>query len=248
MATLRVLLLVPVFAGFGLSQIDRSAITGTVLDPSGKAIPNSSVVATNSSTGIERRTQSNAEGVYGLYDLPIGTWTAVFSASGFADTRYEGLSQTVGQTRTLNPVLRIASGGQRVTVNEPLPQGSQSSATIDQSVEDRAIADLPLNGRNWTSLTQLAPGAIDQGGSTQRSIRFTGHGRDEMNITLDGVDATGIVNQAQKAFVRLAIPISAISEFRVDSVLPTAETGDASGAQIIVGFRLRGQPFQRIAV
>ena len=55
-----------------------------------------------------------------------------------------------------------------------------------------------------------------------------------MNITYDGVDATGIVNQAQKAYVRLAIPVSAIAEFRVDTVLPTAETGYASGAQIIV--------------
>ena len=56
------------------------------------------------------------------------------------------------------------------------------------------------------------PGAIDQGGSTQRSIRFAGSGRDEMNITFDGVDATGIVNQAQKAFIRIAIPTGSIAE------------------------------------
>jgi hypothetical protein len=55
-----------------------------------------------------------------------------------------------------------------------------------------------------------------------------------MNVTLDGVDATGIVNQAQKAFVRLAIPVSSLAEFRVDTVMPTAEYGDASGAQVIV--------------
>ena len=65
-----------------------------------------------------------------------------------------------------------------------------------------------------------------------------------MNITLDGVDATGIVNQAQKAFVRLAIPLSAISEFRVDSVLPTAEYGDASGAQISVASTSGSNLFQ----
>jgi hypothetical protein len=230
----QILLLVPVVAGVGFSQIDRTAITGTVLDPSGRAIPNSLVVATSSSTGTERQTRSNAKGVYELYDLSVGTWVAVFSAPGFVDARYEGLEQTVGQTRTLNPVLRVASGGEQVTVNEALPQVSQNSASLGESVEDRAIEDLPLNGRNWASLTALAPGAIDQGGSTQRSIRFTGHGRDEMNITFDGVDATGIVNQAQKAFVRLAIPMSAIAEFRVDSVLPTAEVGDASGAQIKV--------------
>ena len=65
-----------------------------------------------------------------------------------------------------------------------------------------------------------------------------------MNITFDGVDATGIVNQAQKAYVRLAIPVSAISEFRVDTVLPSAETGDAGGAQIIVASAAGGNQFK----
>jgi hypothetical protein len=220
--------------GLGHAQVDRSSITGTVLDQSGRGVPGSLVVVTNTSTGIERRTRSNEKGIYELANLPVGTWTAMFSAPGFANTRYEGLDQSVGQTRTLNPVLRVSTPGEQVSVGEALPQVSQSSVTLGQAVEERAIEDLPLNGRNWTSLTALIPGAIDQGGSTQRSIRFTGRGRDEMNITLDGVDATGIVNQAQKAYVRLAIPVSAISEFSVETVLPTAEAGDASGAQVIV--------------
>jgi hypothetical protein len=239
----RILSLAAVFAVAGLGQVDRSAIAGTVLDQSGRPVPNSLVVATNSETGIERRTRSNARGVYELSSLPVGRWTAVFSAPGFVNARYEDLNQAVGETRTLNPVLRIAAGGDQVTVTEIVPQVSESAVTLGQAMEQTAIADLPLNGRNWTSLTALAPGAIDQGGSTQRSIRFTGRGRDEMNITFDGVDATGIVNQAQKAFVRLAIPVSAISEFRVDSVLPTPETGDASGAQIIVASAAGGNRF-----
>ncbi len=213
----QLILLAAIFAVVVPAQVDRSSLTGTVFDPSGKAIPGSLVIATNTATGTERRTTSNGKGVYELYDMPTGSWDVAFSAAGFADTRYERIDQTVGQTRTLNPVLHVASSrGQQVTVTESVPQVSQSSVTLGQAIEDRAVDDLPLNGRNWTSLTALAPGAIDQGGSTQRSIRFTGRGRDEMNITFDGVDATGIVNQAQKAYVRLAIPVSAISEFRVD--------------------------------
>lgn len=214
-------------------QVDRGSLTGTVLDQSRKAIPGALVVATNAS-GTERRTRSTAKGVYELPDLPIGSWTIVVSAPGFRSARYEGVDETVGTTRTLNPVLAVTGGSEQITVTEPLARLDESSATLGDAVEQRAIDDLPLNGRNWTSLTELAPGAIDQGGSTQRSIRFTGRGRDEMNITFDGIDATGIVNQAQKAFVRLAIPVSAISEFKVDTVLPTAEYGDASGAQISV--------------
>jgi hypothetical protein len=225
------------------AQVDRGAITGTILDPSGKAVPRATVVATNPVTGAERRAQSNEAGVYELPDLPVGTWTAVFSASSFTDARYEEIAIAVGQTRTLNPTLRIATPDEKVSVDAPAPQINQSSATLGQAIEPLAITDLPLNGRNWTTLTILAPGAIDQGGDTQRSIRYTGRGRDEMNITMDGVDATGIVNQAQKAFVRLAIPVSAIAEFSVQTALPTAELGDASGAQILVASASGGNAF-----
>ena len=238
-----VTLLVSVSAGACFPQVDRGALTGTVLDQSSKAVPNAFVVASNGATGIERRTRSNGTGVYQLSDLPIGTWAIVFSAPGFRNTRYETLDLGVGQTRTLNPVLALADTGEQLTVSETIARLDESSASLSEALEQRAIDDLPLNGRNWTSLTSLTPGAIDQGGSTQRSIRFTGRGRDEMNVTLDGVDATGIVNQAQKAYVRLAIPVSSIAEFRVDTTLPTAEYGDAGGAQIAVASAAGGNLF-----
>ncbi len=225
-------------------QVDRSSITGAVMDQSGKTIPNVLVLATNKDKGIERSTRSNGKGTYALTDLPIGSWTVVFSAPAFRNLRYENVQQAVGQATTLNPTLELAVKGEQATVSEKLVQLNQESATLSDAIEQKAIEDLPLNGRNWTSLTALTPGAIDQGGSTQRSIRFTGRGRDEMNITLDGVDATGIVNQAQKAFVRLAIPLSSIAEFRVDSVLPTAEYGDAGGAQIAVASSSGGNEFR----
>jgi len=225
------------------AQTDRGAISGTVLDQSGKVIPKALVVITRTDTGAQRRTNSNERGIYELPDLPIGVWTAVFSAAGFASARYDSLNLPVGQTLTLNPQLRVASSQQQVSVSETAPHLNESFATLQEAIEPAAIADLPLNGRNWTTLTALTPGAIDQGGDTQRSIRYTGRGRDEMNITLDGVDATGIVNQAQKAYVRLAIPVSAISEFSVQTVLPTAEMGVASGAQVIVASAAGGNQF-----
>ncbi len=226
------------------AQIDRSSLAGTVLDPSGKAIPNVVIRATNQATGLERTSSSNNRGVYAITDMTTGKWTVVFAAPGFSESRYEDVEQMVGQERTLSPVLSLARHGNQATVTDSVATLDRSSSTLSDALEEKAISDLPLNGRNWTSLTALTPGAIDQGGSTQRSIRFGGHGRDEMNITLDGVDATGIVNQAQKAFVRLAIPVSAISEFRVDSALPTAEYGDASGAQISVASLSGGNQFR----
>jgi hypothetical protein len=138
----------------------------------------------------------------------------------------------VGQARTLDPSLAPSSRNEEVTVTASSVELDQTGAGLGSAVEDQAIGNLPLNGRNWSTLTALVPGAIDQGGSTERSIRFVGRGRDDMNITFDGVDATGIANQAQKAFVRLAVPTESIAEFRVDTSQYTAEFGDASGAQI----------------
>ena len=234
MGTVRLMAMLTLGAVMCVSQVDRGSVSGTVIDPSGKAIPNAFVSATNLDTGLERSTRSNNQGAYSLTALPLGDWSLAFSAPGFRQNVYRSFEENIGEKRILNPVLQLSSSGERLTVADAIAHLDQSMPTLSEAVEQQAIQDLPLNGRNWTSLTALSPGAIDQGGSTQRSIRFTGRGRDEMNVTFDGIDATGIVNQAQKAYVRLAIPVSAIAEFRVDAVLPTSETGDASGAQIIV--------------
>jgi len=118
---------------------------------------------------------------------------------------------------------------------------STSSALVDRSTSavtgliERTQADeLPLNGRDWSVLTAFVPGAIDTGGGNQRSVRFAGRGLDDSNFTYDGVDATNIVNQTQRAWVRLAIPLDAIQEFRVDTLTSTAEEGATGGAQLAV--------------
>lgn len=221
-------------AALCFGQVDRSALTGTVHDSSGRVVPDARITVREINTALERTTVTNTDGVYSLADLPIGTYSAVFTKSGFKDVRYEDIRQQVGQTRTIDLVLTPSDRLEELTVSAAPIQVDQTSAKLGAALQDEAIQELPLNGRNWASLTALIPGAIDSGGSNQRTIRFVGRGRDDMNITYDGVDATGIVNQAQKNYIRLSIPTEAISEFRVDTAQYTAEFGDASGAQIIV--------------
>jgi hypothetical protein len=98
----------------------------------------------------------------------------------------------------------------------------------------KQIEGLPINGRNWSNLLPLIPGATDSGTPDQRTVRFAGHGRDDNNITFDGVDATGISNQPQKTGIRLAIPASTINEFKVDSTLYTADSADGTGSQMVL--------------
>src|SRR5579862_5955002 len=186
----------------GLAQVDRSSLNGTVRDASGRVVPGTAVRATQVETGLARATVTTGAGTYALDNLPIGKYTVVFSKSGFQEMRYQGVTQEMGQARTLDPVLAPAGRNEEITVTASRVELDQTAVGLGSTVEDEAIANLPLNGRNWSTLTALVPGAIDQGGSTERSIRFVGRGRDDMNITFDGVDATGIANQAQKALDR----------------------------------------------
>jgi hypothetical protein len=92
---------------------------------------------------------------------------------------------------------------------------------------------MPVNGRNWSTLTALVPGAVDAGAGDQRTIRFAGHGLDDNNLTLDGVDATAVFNQMQREYVRLTIPLESIEQFDVkDQTFGTDVEGGTAGAQV----------------
>src|SRR4029077_13429374 len=89
------------------------------------------------------------------------------------------------------------------------------------------------------SLMTQTPGALDSGNNSQRTIRFAGHGLDDNNYRFDGVDATGIQNQAQKGTFRLQFSTEAVAEFRANAAVYTAESGGTQGGQVDVVSRSR---------
>jgi hypothetical protein len=157
-----------------------------------------------------------------------------YSAQGFQEKIVDAVEQTVGHTRTLDVVLSVAGAVEHVEVSDVGDQFDRTSDMLGARIEQEQVKQLPLNGRNWSTLTALVPSTADTGGSNQRSIRFAGRGLDDNNFTYDGIDATNIVNQAQQPFVRLAIPTEAIEECRIDTMLFTAEDGSTPGGQIAV--------------
>jgi len=216
------------------AQVDRAGLNGTITDISGKRLPGARITVVQSATGLRRETVSSASGVYDIPELPIGLYRVTCSAPGFQQVVFDKIEQTVGRTRTLDMTLPVGSVTQQVHVSGLTSQLDETTATVGSRTESKQINDLPLNGRNWSTLTALVPGAVDTGGSNQRSIRFAGRGLDDNNFTYDGIDATNIVNQAQQSFVRLAIPTDAIEEFHIDTMLFTAENGSTPGGQIAV--------------
>src|ERR1039458_559454 len=224
--------IVAVLSWLATAQVDRSSLGGTVTDPSGGRIPGATVTAIQPATGLERKAVTSSHGAYVLDGLPIGRYTVTFSKPGFSQVRFEQVEQGVGETRVLNAQLRVAAVAETTTISAPLVHLDTTSAVVGAPVEQAELKELPLNGRNWTCLTALAPGAIDNGACDQRTIRFAGHGMADTDFLFDGLDASGVYNQQQKEYVRLEIPLDSIAEFHVQSQNFGADVGMSAGGQI----------------
>jgi hypothetical protein len=227
--------LVILLPGIVPAQVESSSLTGTVKDQQGKRIPHAQVRAIESATGLQRETETTSQGNYELADLPAGTFSVRISKDGFATIHVERVEQIVGQTRTLDATLYVAGGTQQTTVTESLVQLDKVDATLGAPVEREQVNELPIDGRNWATLTSLTPGAIDNGAGDQRTIRFAGHGLDDNNLTLDGLDATAVFNQEQREYMRLNIPLDSIDQFQVQSQTFGADVeGGTAGGQVSV--------------
>ena len=216
------------------AQVGRSGLSGTVTDPAGRVLPQAHITAVQNSTQLKRETVSNATGIYNIPELPVGVYSITFEHAGFKNVMFVDVEEVIGRTRTLDATLPVAGVEQRLEVPASSALVDRNTSAVTGLIEKTQAEELPLNGRNWASLTAFVPGVVDIGGSNQRSVRFAGRGSDDDNFTYDGVDATNIVNQAQRAWVRLAIPLDAIQEVRVDSLLSPADAGATGGPQLAV--------------
>jgi hypothetical protein len=217
------------------AQVARTALNGTVTDEQGKRIPAAKVTSTNLATGLRRQAETGSQGTYALADMETGTFLVEIAKEGFATVRLRNVKLEVGQPRTLDVVLGVAERKEQLSVTEAEFQLDRVDATVGATIEQKQVDELPINGRNWATLTALVPGAVDAGAGDQRTIRFAGHGLDDNNLTLDGVDATAVFNQMQREYVRLTIPLESIDQFDVkDQTFGADVEGGTAGAQVSV--------------
>jgi len=216
------------------AQTDRATLEGTVTDPSGASISGAAVQILAIQTGLSLEHNTNANGQYRFPGIANGEYTVSVSNSGFKTKVIKDVVLEVGQTRTLDVVLQIGEASEKVDVIAEAGPAERSSAEAAIVIGTDQIANLPVNGRDWSELTLLAPFAQDDGGGNQRTIRFAGRAIDDNNFNFDGVDAGGIQEQAQKSQVRLQISEDAVAEYRVNSALYDAEYGTQAGGQINV--------------
>ena len=214
------------------AQLDRASLTGTVTDATGAVIVGAKVGVTHEGSGLEREGEVGTAGAYMIPQLPIGIYTVKIEAAGFRSVQFDKVQLLVGQTRTLDAKLEIATAATAIEVRDMAAALDRSSAEIGTVVQSAQVSQLPINGRNWASLMVLAAGAVNTGEGFQDDVRFVGRANDDNNWTFDGVDNTAIKDPTYGTGARLVVSMDSIAEFKVSSSLYSADSGGGMGGQV----------------
>lgn len=177
----------------GAQVANTATIQGTVTDASGAVLPDAQVQVTNTGTGLVRTTTADAQGRYSVLTLQVGTYDVQAVARGFQKVTHTGVVLTVGNIQTVDFSLPVGTAQQTVTVEGTATQVQTSDTAIANLVEPTQMTQLPLNGRNFSSLLLLEPGIQStQSGSsfygTQSNYTIAGQRPQGQAFLLDGSD------------------------------------------------------------
>jgi outer membrane receptor protein involved in Fe transport len=218
------------------SQSTGGEIDGTVTADNGGALPGITVTIRNQETGSTRETRTDKAGRYRAPLLPVGSYEVSAGADGFATTRRKDLTLTIGATLTADLALRVAAAEQIVvTAEAPVieTQRSQEASTVNE----RSIAALPVNGRNFIDFVLTTPGVTRD--VRQGDISFAGQRGTLNSLVVDGADdnntffgqALGRTGSGRAPY---QFSQDAVQEFQVNRNAYSAEYGRAGGAVINV--------------
>ncbi|MCU1298063.1 MAG: hypothetical protein JWO91_2341 [Acidobacteriaceae bacterium] len=229
---LRLILSCIIFTATALSaQTFRGTILGTVTDPSGAVVSGAAVTVRNVNTGLERTTQTSADGSYAIPELPVGTYKVTVSLSGFQTSVTNDVAVNVATERRVDAALKTGQVTDKVEVSgEALPQIETTTNDLGGILTSQTVENLPVNGRDYTKLIYLNPGVAgspdqisDSPGSFGEFSMNGARGRSN-NYLLDGTDMNDgyrndpAINEAGVFGTPSTIlPIDAVAEVRVIS-------------------------------
>ena len=214
------------------AQTFRGGIAGAVTDASGAVVPGANITLLNPETGLTRDTVTTGGGDYAFQDLPLGNhYTLTVSAAGFQSTKISDIAVHPGQVYSLAVKLNVASSTQTVEVNAADLALDTVSSTNTGVVPDKAVQNIPLNGRDFTQLLKIVPGYNGYGS-------LNGTRTNQNNWQIDGADNNDLWQNAQAAnqggvsgIAGVTLPIDAIDQFSVQTQ-GNAEVGRNGGGLI----------------
>jgi len=219
------------------SQATTGTIEGTVTDQTGAVLPGVAVSLKSVETGIVRMVLSDDRGIFRAPLLPVGHYDVSVEFTGFTKFEQTAIALTVGQTLQLNIRLSVAGTTQAVSVTEEVPVVEATRTQVSSTIDDRAVANLPVNGRNFIDFVLLTPGVTRD--VRAGDISFAGQRGTMNSLVIDGADnnntffgqATGRTGSGRAPF---QFSQDAVKEFQVNSNGYSAEFGRAGGAVINV--------------
>ncbi len=245
-ATLLFLILLSLFLSiYSQAQVSGATLSGLITDPSGAAIPNATITIKNMGTGESRDVPTNADGFFSAPNLQPGNYQVTLTAQGFTKVVQKGITLSVGAQQALNLTLKVGQVTQTLEVSAAPPEVQTSSSTISSTVDAVTVRELPLNGRDWTSLATLEPGVSQIADQAQtlfnankgnrgfgNQLSNAGHRANENTYRINGVTINDYSNGAPGGPSGLNLGVDGIEEFSVLTSNYTAEYGRTSGAVI----------------
>jgi hypothetical protein len=235
-----------------LQAQNLGSITGLVTDKANLAVPNAEVKLTSQETGLVRSFQTNEAGLYNAPSIPVGTYTLDISAPGFASFRQTGIQLNLRDALRIDAQLNVSSVQETVEVKAEAVQLQSENATVGQVVTGSQVEALSVNGRNFTSLAALVPGASSTqpslntpvGVTSNTSIAFNGLRTSQNVWRMDGQEN---YDRGCGGCVEVLPSVEAISEFKVETADSTVDTGFGAAGQINVSTKSGTRQFHGTA-
>ena len=220
------------------AQVDSGAILGTVTDTSGAEVRGAQVTVTNEGTSAALSSTTGNDGSYKFTPLPIGQYTVTATFQGFSTVTQKHVTVNVGGEVVVNISLKPGAVNETIEVASTTPVLETQDASVGQVVDSRNVNNLPLNGRNFTFLAQLAAGvntpqADTRGNAASGAFAANGNRPAQNNYLLDGIDNNSdTVDFLNGTNYVVLPPVDAVEEFKVQTSDFSAEFG-RSGAAVL---------------
>ena len=252
------------FACAALHAAVTGSIRGQVTDAAGRAVPDATVTAQETDTGLRIQARTDRGGQYTLPSLPVGHYDLEVQARGFVLARRQGIVLDAGAELTLDTQLAPGGGQQTVTVTDDTLHIETASTQTGEVISGRQMTAVPLDGRSYTDLLALQPGVapataltsstVDDVGATilnpsgtlnPGTLSVNGQRENANFYSVNGIDAEEDVNMGAAIVPNL----DSIAEFRISTGSFDAEYGEFSGSQVTVvtrsgANRIHGSAFE----
>ena len=223
------------------------SISGIVTDPSAAVMPNVTVTATNTATGIQSSVQTDSKGFYNFPNLPIGNYDILVEQTGFKSFRQSAIHIDVNSAVRVDVKLEIGEVAEKVSVRADAVQVETQSTQMGEVINSQKMTAVPLNGRDFTDLLSLQPGVVpgayasQAAGLNDRTVSGSGAlnaGNQSINGQREAANGFMVnganVNEGKNNGTAVIPNLDSIEEFRIITNNFDAEYGNYSGGQINV--------------